>query len=568
MSKTVHISLATFFTALLVGILSTIVGALSPTQRIVLFAQTATSIARACNAVINQVLVTNSSGACAGATWFVSPSADPTGEIDSTSAINAALATGIPVFLPCGTFKVSQIVFGAANETLHGTSGTGISGSNGCTVIKTSSTSEDVLAVNATGYWITDVVIDRSVTASAGAGINVAQGLAGLIERTVAQNQYYGFELGPSSHSTCNLCTAQNNYASGFYLYSTNTYSPIQWQLYEPLSQFNDGYGYLVTAGNSNTTDPVFINSGSYANSSGGYFFNGSSNSDYHNDLQMISPYSSSDGGPGFHWETPGINNVLTGPFAELAGQTTTGRGQSTAASGNGAGFLFDTSGNSSASAVTIVGGVAAQNSFQGLDVNNNSNLQHLILSGFHAWNNGASGTNSQGILIQEGVAHIVDAVSGNYGSTNQSYGLSFGTTSLAAASSVSNSDFSAGNTLDGCQNAPYPNNNRGTKCGGWAYFDPTANGQTFAATPNQIGVNIDAAVNSITSATITLPSGAWDGYVFSISSTATLTLTINPASGDESAYSTGTLSANTALRFQYEVGVGESAPNGKWFAF
>ena len=102
----------------------------------------------------------------------------------------------------------------------------------------------------------------------------------------------------------------------------------------------------------------------------------------------------------------------------------------------------------------------------------------------------------------------------------------------------------------------------------GAAYNLPTSNGQTYRMNGQTNSVQIDSAARTVTTAVVVLPAGALNNAVISISADSNLILTLNPASGDQSACGSGALSAGQSLRCIFHQGIGVSAPHGKWFTY
>lgn len=353
--------------------------------------------------------------------------ADPTFAADSTAAFNAALSVGGTVVVPLGTYKVSTITITVSGTRLIGETANqyGLAGS----VIKGTSATADVIVV-ATGiasYRIANLFIDRTVTATAGAGIHVNDNTSGTIDTVIVQNQFDGFWLGGTNFSVIRNSHALSNYRDGFiFINGGGTYYPLQWIADNDISEMNNGFGFRGFAnkadGASNITGPRFNLCGTFANANGGYIFTGGA---FHwNDIEFVDTYSSTDGNTGFDFENVGTSITFVGGFAELEGTNPTGRGLATAASHVGGGILVQTSGVSTGF-FQIIGFIARQNSFQGVAFASNAILARAALVGVQAIDNGAFG-NTFGIDIQNTTAIFVitGGNSSNALTTNQTYGI------------------------------------------------------------------------------------------------------------------------------------------------
>jgi len=377
------------------------------------------------------------------------PGVDPTGATDSTTgltnALSAAASGNYELLVPCGTYSVSSLSI-SGSVVVRGASTV-------CTKIIGSSATADVLTVTG-GPSISNITVDRSVAASAGAGLKSTNGSFPILENITVQNQYVGFWLGATARAYCKFCVAQQNYSDGFYFTDTSSIEAMQWQVINGLSQFNNGWGFNTDPQSTNgwDTGQTFIATGTYANVQGGFNFGGAPSAAI-NDLIMINAYSSSDGGNGFQFSKPGLFNQLSDIFAELEGRLPTGRGQLTPASGVGNGINFDTAGTTNSS-VTINGAILTDNSWTGLQVYQNSTLGTLMVTNLKTIRNGWV-NNKVGVMIQSSVTKYLfsNLYSSDDGSGHQAYGL-YATSSAAAGNAILSGAYLSGNLTAGCSMA------------------------------------------------------------------------------------------------------------------
>jgi hypothetical protein len=300
-----------------------------------------------------------------------------------------------------------------------------------------------------------DFTVDRSVTATAGAGILIGHNTTAVIERVTSQNQWQGFYLGAATWSFCNRCIAQNNYSDGFFLTDRTPAITMQWQMDNCLSQLNNGYGVniFLNSTDGNETGPHFRGLNTYANTSGGLNIGGNGSSNI-NDLIIEGSIFAGDGNLGIHIANPGSSIVIANVFQELAGVVPTGRGLSTAASKVGHGLLLDSGGNSQRGSVQVANSTFSQNSQTGITLASSSVLPRLELTGNTVWGNGwhGSGALAAGIFLQSSATNtsIFGGAAFDGGARRQSYGLYMTTSAVQSRTIAAGVNFN-GNVSGGC---------------------------------------------------------------------------------------------------------------------
>lgn len=263
---------------------------------------------------------------------------------DCTTAINAALATGQPVYFPPGNYFTQgqhninangQVVFGAgpANTTIT------------CTVNNEPIFTSGTLA-GLNNIGVTDMTLTRNVTAiSNGDGVQFANAVSmSYLERLTINSQFRGLLLGPTDLSRAcdiNITGCQD---SGVLMTNSGSNGTLQWELMNILSQENVGNGFFVnvTAGPSQATLGNWTNVTTFANSGHGASFTGLLSCPI-DDIRICDSFFGSDGNHAINIQNSyGGQHIILDTFMELAGQMPTGPGLATAASGVGSGIFVD----------------------------------------------------------------------------------------------------------------------------------------------------------------------------------------------------------------------------------
>jgi hypothetical protein len=347
------------------------------------------------------------------------------GVADDTAALNAWLAAG-GGYLPRGTYKITSSITLSNNCVIRGEG-------RGKSIITSSSTTASAIvgSDNCSNYLLQDFTVTRSVTPTGTAhGIEIGKNAFGQLINVLSTNHHHGFYFGPTSRSRCDECESSYNYGTGFYFKSTADVPFMQWYLIRPVSQLNDGYGFYFYAtykGSTPTyvTGPTIINSGTFANTNGGYYWAGDANS-YWTDMVFDDCFSSSDGNLGFEITNLGANNQFSNVFSELAGQSLTGRTFTTPKTDTGPGFLI--SGAYSTESSIILSGILFKNSYQGFAIEDNVNPTTVQLNSLQAIDNSFNSADTwDGVFIGTNATTkitISNLVSKNVTTSNQRWGF------------------------------------------------------------------------------------------------------------------------------------------------
>jgi Pectate lyase superfamily protein len=156
--------------------------------------------------------------------------ADPTGMTDSTSAINGALASGVPVLLPPGTFKLSGSLTPATGAMLRG------SGENATILLQTSTTADTLTCTDKRYISVSDLQLQ-------GPGSGTGRGIA--------------FLHSAAAVASVNLT---NLIVQGFGGDGVHLETVITSSLVNVRSQSNGGHGFFVNNGTSCTWQGCYAN--------------------------------------------------------------------------------------------------------------------------------------------------------------------------------------------------------------------------------------------------------------------------------------------------------------------
>jgi hypothetical protein len=311
------------------------------------------------------------------------------GETDDTAAIQRALNASAAVYLPGPTYTISSPGLTISNPNAQ-VFGAGMF----ATTINYVGTTGAAVTVTGTNAQLSNFSVTRSGgTPVAGAtGINAGANLAyPILQNLYVTGHFDGVVLGSSARGAAINIFSEKNFEHGFVLNNSIGSQTNQWDLFWPLSQKNDGRGYVVT---SNSTDSQLIlgtwfHPTSFANTSGGILIQGSSGHPV-NDAWIIHPVLSTDGADELSFNSFGRNNFVIGGLIELAGTGLTGHAMSTAASNVGNGLIANAN---EVGWLNVIGGVYDSNSFAGIA----SVAAGILLSGVTSTNNGQSGLNRNG---------------------------------------------------------------------------------------------------------------------------------------------------------------------------
>lgn len=305
------------------------------------------------------------------------------GSTDDTSAFNTALALGVPVFIPAGTYIVTPLTI-PANTTIFGAGAlsivkmkAGVNGSGATLTIgsgtilrdfavdgnkanNTGTTGHGIAVVNA----VTSTIANVSCTNNAGDGINVSgSSTVGLNLTNCSANGFMrnGFTITDGTYARLTNCVAYS---------SDLTASP------------GDGFALAPTVGATNLFGATFTNCLSRSNIGRGFAFLGFGSKNVY-DISVSNCIAASNTSHGFHALTA-MQLLMTGNIAKansgdgfrLEGDTQFCRVTSSIADGNSlfgmreivAGstpnnnkFIYDQAMNNvTSNTITVVGGASA----------------------------------------------------------------------------------------------------------------------------------------------------------------------------------------------------------------
>jgi hypothetical protein len=339
------------------------------------------------------------------------------GITDNTSGINAALATGKPIYAPSGNYKTS------GNHSI-GADGQRVFGDGRKATIFTIASSSNpgfIFASGTIGAGIADVSIVRSGSPSSGAyGISQPAVLEkASIEGVTVLGHYVGIFLTNTDYSIVRDTIVEGSVNFGVEHHSVLGNGQCQWTFEHCLFVKNGNHGYYFQAapGSSSNSLGEYINLSTFANNGCGLCFLGNSSVNFIAGVRILGGFFGEDGYHEILLDTYGGAHTISSVSAELPGRGLTGPTRSKPPSNVGAGIVI-TSNNMD---VTVVGVRVNGASDDGLF----SEAQYLNLSGSMFTNNGAALSTRNGIHIAGGSANVVGNTSGNVnGSTTQDYGL------------------------------------------------------------------------------------------------------------------------------------------------
>lgn len=415
-------------------------------------------------------------GACGGAGYALPDiigtyGADPSGATDSTSAFQAAGASGHGVIVESGTYKISGTVPVATNSYLIGTGKQSVTVTSNVTNVPMFTVANGVNNAGISGMTLT-----RSVTAvSGGDGIRTAaSGIFDDVENIKFEDldikgQWGGLVLGPTNWGVIRDVTLEHNFSDGLIMFNTAGNSsvgsnPLQWTLDHVLSEFNAGRGFTV-AGVAETKSPApplslgeWKNISTFANNGEGVAVFGAPTSPWWGFRLGGNSFIGGDGSTEILLETYGGNHIIDNVDIELAGTGPTGPGcpsSCTPATNIGYGIFI----NGANSGVSIKANVNA-NSDDGILTQANlfgALTAPTLITGSQITNNGVAGTSGarSGVTLASGSGGGL-VISGGYigcwnqnpGSCVQQYGLNIATDKISSVGAV----IAAGNNAS----APY----------------------------------------------------------------------------------------------------------------
>lgn len=303
-------------------------------------------------------------------TNVVTYGADPTGIADSTSAINAALAT-CGTYIPPGLYKTtatlttgscaSPVVLGAGKTSviinLHSTTAEGF--------ITTGSATEGTIS----GFSLTRT----GIPTSSATGFDIATNNQLKLEWLQSSGSWVGIKLGTTAWGVVHNVISQNNYSDGV-LIAPPSAGQAQWTFDNVLSQANDGYGFsVVTTGTGSVNMGEWENAYSFANTKGGMWFVGSAAAPLEG-IYLTGAYANGDGDDEYHFETYSqyTPTMIVNAIANDAGFVATGHAFQTPAGAKGNGFNFTGSVNGNSNHAAVLTNVNSYfNAFDGVRIDN-----------------------------------------------------------------------------------------------------------------------------------------------------------------------------------------------------
>lgn len=322
------------------------------------------------------------------------------GTHDDKSVLQTALNTCGLIKVPAGTYILSGTL------TIPSIDGAGIIGdgagllseqsSSGGTVFKASFARGDIIhcPTHLTHATFRGFVLDRSVTATSGSGLNTSISSDGaVIDDVWSLHSYVGFTFSTCGYGVISNCRASSNVSHGFSIVG-------QWQTSKCYSNSNGGCGFYVAGQLSPNGNSLgqYTGLSTYANSSHGIYFDGSSLAVH--DIRLSDSFFGGDGGHGVYDDSYSSGpNTYTNVFVESEAD----------------GFHITANTN----AVQFVNCTATGNTQNGLK---SWSPVTLVSGGTFS---GHSATNSYGVWFVQGKGSIIGAnITGNWRGVGGSVGV------------------------------------------------------------------------------------------------------------------------------------------------
>lgn len=393
-----------------------------------------------CSSTIGQMWVRLTSAWGCSSLGYANPvwwGADPTGVSLSTSAFASAISANRSVFVPPGQYIIADnSITIQAGQTFRGAGRASyVSGSyaGGTLITCNSRTGHPCISVAAGANWAT---LKDFTLSGAGTLGSIASGNTGIaflgdcnfckVQSVELYNHYDGLALAGSTMAWVQNVVSQNNTNAGVSMLNT-TSTPMQWQFTNVLSQFNGTQGFLISSqavgGATQMTLGAMTNVMTFANSGVGLGVIGVSGVPIY-DLRVSNSFFGQDGNSELYLQPYGGNITVNGTQIELAGTSTTGPNNSTAASNTGYGIQL-----LNGSSYGISGNWINQNSQAGISATSTvTNVTGNLIS-----NNGQNGTAGTAIGVTVNAGGSVDlngnTINNTGGATTQAYGVSNGGT-------------------------------------------------------------------------------------------------------------------------------------------
>lgn len=274
----------------------------------------------------------------------------------NTTAINAGLTSatcGGLLSVPIGTYQVNSTL----NITQNGGGLIG-AGSNKSIILDTNAASPVItIASNLIGCQVKGLEITRSSISSTSGAVGIFFSgdteLCDLYD-LIASKHVTGFAMGPTNWGFMNQLNSRCNSSHGFTFILTSAVNPLQWQMFNLLSEFNggsgqgSGSGFVISVSSGNLSVGEMRGMATFANSGWGIFIQATGGASLEG-LRLYDSFFGADQLDEVFLDSHSLGSAhkIAGVYTELAGEVTTGAGSnalcgggSSASPNNGAGGL------------------------------------------------------------------------------------------------------------------------------------------------------------------------------------------------------------------------------------
>jgi len=166
--------------------------------------------------------------------------ADPTGVDDSTTSIQAAVATGISVFIPAGSYKTTAAITPVGNQIIFG------AGQN-LTFIKASVAGQNGFTIlNKSFVDLRDMTVQNTAVTPTGDGIYIQGGGNCFVTQVLVSSFFRGFNFKSTGSLQITRCYSTSNKNHGFLLNTDGSTPTVGVWIRDCYAASNTGDGISV----------------------------------------------------------------------------------------------------------------------------------------------------------------------------------------------------------------------------------------------------------------------------------------------------------------------------------
>lgn len=276
------------------------------------------------------------------------------GVTDDTAVFQAAIASGLAVFVPKGIYRITQTltcgsftkIIGVGNYSLNKTN----TGAGSVLLFDGIGASDNGLALGVGSQYVTlkGLTVTRTDTPSDGAGIYCPANSHVEITNCEVYDFFDGFHLGNVGIAFITDCFAHDNFHDGFHFENQTFSGALQWQTQRCLSQENNRHGFVIVgvANDANhVTLGMFEQIYTFNNGGWGFYVQGVANGGI-NGLRISNAFIGNDNKGGIYINSLGtFGGFISDTVIEACGRSNSGRGKLIPAQANSPGISLVESG-------------------------------------------------------------------------------------------------------------------------------------------------------------------------------------------------------------------------------